>query len=191
MRSHHPPLRPYARAILAGLTVFAALGWSVAQAKPFILLRSVGDARMIIDPSAIEADAGGATRRMWTVTVQGNILNEAPPQPGYVRALNEYDCAGRKSRWRSFTAFSRAGDVLLSRDNASGDWTDVTSTSGTLGEWRVACGLSRGDSAVEADSIAKVVIALMRAFDPALAPPVRPAAALPSKTPPATGPKAP
>ena len=83
-------------------------------------------------------------------------------------------------RSESFTAFSRAGAPLLSRENAEPAWSDVTPTSGTLGEWRVACGYSAGDSAIEADSVAKVVIALMRAWDPppVIAPP-KPAAPTP------------
>jgi hypothetical protein len=187
------PIRPHSRhlgkgAVLAGLAIVAAFAPGGAQARPFYLLRSVADARMIIDPAGIEIVAGGPVRRMWTVTVQANIANETPPQPGYVRALNEYDCAAQKTRWRSFSVFSRAGGVLLKKENNSPDWTDVTPASGTIGEWRVACGYSSGDSAVEADSIAKVVIALMRAFDPMPAPTVAPA---PKAALPAVRPKAP
>uniref|UniRef100_UPI0025E4819C hypothetical protein n=1 Tax=uncultured Phenylobacterium sp. TaxID=349273 RepID=UPI0025E4819C len=46
------------------------------------------------------------------------------------------------------------------------DWTDVRQTGGALVEWRVACGESTGDSVIAADGIAKVVIALMRSWDP-------------------------
>lgn len=178
--------RTLAGAALAGLTAAALLAPAVAQARPFYLLRSVAGSRVIIDPAAIDTVVDSPVRRMWTVTVQPNILNETPPQPGYVRALNEYDCAGQKTRWRSFSVFSRAGGVLLSRENTSGEWADVTIASGTLSEWRVACGYSTGDTAVEGESIAKVVIALMRAFDPP-APVVAPA---PRPAPPALKPKA-
>jgi hypothetical protein len=136
-----------------------------AQARPFYMLRAVGDARAIVDPAAIERLDGGPVRRMWLVTVQGNILNETPPQPGYVRALNAYDCVAQTSRWEKFTAFSRAGQALLSRENTDPAWTPVTAENGMLGEWRVACGFSVGDSVVEAETIAKVVVALMRTYD--------------------------
>ncbi len=151
---------------LAGLGLVAALVAGAAEARPFLVLRAPAEAVMIIDPSGIEPVPGGAVRRMWTVTVQRNILNETPPQPGYVRALNEYDCDGQKTRWKSFTAFSRAGAPLVSRDNPDVAWSEVTPLSGALGEWRVACGYSAGDSVIAADSVAKVVIALMRAWDP-------------------------
>lgn len=151
---------------LSGIGLAAALGGGAAHARSFLVLRAPAQAWMIVDPTGIEAVPGGTVRRMWTVTVQRNILNETPPQPGYVRALNEYDCAAQKTRWKTFTAFSRAGTPLVSRDNPDPAWSDVTATSGTMGEWRVACGYSSGDSAIEADTVAKVVIALMRAWDP-------------------------
>ena len=161
-------------AAVGGLALAAGFCVGGAQARSFLLLRAPGDARMIVDPAGIEQAPDTPVRRMWTVTVQRNILNETPPQPGYVRALNEYDCAAQKTRWKTFTAFSRAGAPLVSRDNKETAWSDVTPTSAALAEWRVACGHSSGDSAIEADSVAKVVIALMRAWDPptlALPPP--------------------
>lgn len=184
---------PFARrhlAVAAGLVVAAVTG-ETAQARAFAVLRAPAQAWMIIDPAAIERDSAGPVRRMWTVTVQRNILNETPPQPGYVRALNEYDCAAQKTRWKTFTAFSRAGTPLVSRDNRDPAWIDVPTVGGAMGEWRVACGYSSGDSTVEAESVAKVVIALMRAWDPpaAAAVPVRPKPVLAVKPKPAAKPK--
>ena len=187
---------------ILGLALAFGFGAGPVQAKPFYLMRGLGGARIIIDPAVIEPVLDTPVRRMWTVTVQANIMNETPPQPGYVRALNEYDCAAQKSRWRSFTVFSRSGAILISRENSAGDWVDATPASGANGEWRVACGYSTGDSALEADGIAKVVIALMRGFDPpsaaAAAPPVAtatrkvaPPVSKPKQAPPAVKPKAP
>ena len=175
---------------VASLALALAFGFGPVQAKPFYLMRGLGGARMIIDPGAIEPVLDTPVRRMWTVTVQANIMNETPPQPGYVRALNEYDCTAQKTRWRSFTVFSRSGTVLVSRDNPAEDWVDAMPASGSYGEWRVACGYSSGDSAVAADGIAKIVIALMRGFDPPrTATPIRPPAARLNKLPPAAKPK--
>ena len=157
-----------------------ALAGSAAQAQPYYVLRSSGDARTIIDPAAIEQVPGGAVRKTWTVTVQRNIVSGSPAQPGYVRSINEYDCAQQTMRWRSFSAYSRSGAPLVSRKNPSQAWEAVTPKSGTLVEWRVVCGLSAGDSVVTADSVAKLVVAQMAAFD---APPA------PSVPPPKPGPK--
>jgi hypothetical protein len=148
---------------------------SPAQAGAYAVLRAAGDARIIIDPTAVEQVPGGAVRRAWTVTVQRNIASSPPPQPGYVRSANEYDCAAQTMRWRTFSAYARSGELLVSRKNPSDAWTPVTAADGALGEWRVVCGLSSGDSVMAADSVAKLVVALMASFDvPAEAPP-RPA----------------
>ena len=141
-----------------------------AHAQPYYVLRATGDARTIIDPAAIAPIAGTAIRQTSTVTVQRNMVNGSPPQPGYVRSVNEYDCANQAMRWRSFAAFSRSGAPLVSRQNPSQAWEAVTPTSGTLVEWRVVCGLSGGDSVMSADSVAKLVVALMAAFDAPPAP---------------------
>jgi hypothetical protein len=155
-----------------------------AAAKTFTLLRSAGASRIIIDPAGVEQAPGTSVRRVWTVTVQPNMIAGPPPQPGYVRSQNEYDCAAGTMRWRSFTAFSRSGTELVTRKNPSQDWIAVTPTAGSLGEWRVVCGVSRGDSAVEADTVAQLVVALMAAFDPAPALPI-PTAPPPKATKPA------
>ena len=175
--------RTFQAGLAAGL--FAALtnlGWAEpVGARTFYVLRTLGDAWMIVDPTGIETGDAPTQKRMWTVTIQPNILNETPPQPGYVRALNEYDCATQKTRWRSFTVFSRSGGPLMNRENASPEWVDTTVGSSALVEWRVACGYSTGDSAISADSTAQVVIALMRAWDPP--------AVVAVAAPPATAPK--
>jgi len=171
--------RPSRFAGSLAIAALLALAGSAAQAQPYYVLRASGDARTIIDPAGIEQVPGGAVRKVSTVTVQRNIANSPPPQPGYVRSLNEYDCAAQTMRWRSFSVYSRSGELLASRDNPSQAWAAVTPTSGALVEWRVVCGQSAGDSVMVADSVAKLVVALMAAFDqPSPAAP-RPAAARP------------
>ena len=169
MRTPHSySRRTFQLGLAVGLfATLTSLGWAgPVGARTFYVLRTLGDAWMIVDPTGIETGDAATQKRMWTVTVQPNILNETPPQPGYVRALNEFDCATQKTRWRSFTVFSRSGGRLMDRENASPEWVDTTAGSSTLVEWRVACGYSTGDSAISADSTAQVVIALMRAWDP-------------------------
>src|SRR5438128_9496198 len=126
MRTNRPVI-----SMIAGLAMAAGLGAGAADARSFLVVRTQPDAWMIVDPDGIETVPGGQVRRMWTVTVQRNILNDDPPQPGYVRALNEYDCETQKLRWTRFTAFSRNGETLLTRENASKDWTDVNAASNT------------------------------------------------------------
>ncbi|WP_293682050.1 hypothetical protein, partial [uncultured Phenylobacterium sp.] len=89
-------------ALAAGVSLLG----TAAEAGSFYVLSAGPDAWTIVDPASIETLPGSPVRRMWTVTVQRNILGEAPAQPGYVRALNEYDCAAQKLRWNRFTAFS-------------------------------------------------------------------------------------
>jgi len=178
MTERRPPRIAGSLAIAALL----ALAGAAAQAQPYFVLRASGDARTIIDPASIEQVPGGAVRRVWTVTVQRNIASSPPPQPGYVRSLNEYDCAAQTMRWRTFSAYSRSGELLATRNNPSQAWDAVTPAAGTLVEWRVVCGLSGGDSAVVADSVAKLVVALMAAFDRPPAPAPKP----PAPKPPAT-----
>jgi hypothetical protein len=167
--------RPFRIARTLTAAAILALAAFAAQAQPYYVLRANGDARTIIDPSAIEQVPGGAVRKTWTVTVQRNLVGGSAPQPGYVRSVNEYDCAQQTMRWRNFTAYSRSGSPLASRTNPSQDWEAVTPRSGALVEWRVVCGLSAGDSVVSAASVAKLVVALMAAFD---LPPAAPAPAI-------------
>jgi hypothetical protein len=143
------------------------LAGSPAVARPFILLRAAGS-WIVIDRSAIEK--AGDIRRGAVVTVQSNILDGSPPQPGYVRTTSEYDCGKRDVRWRSFSAFSRTGSLLVRRDNPQNDWAPASASAETLAALRVVCGEFDGDAAISANGIADVVIALLQAYDPAPAP---------------------
>lgn len=157
--------------ICAAVTAAGLTAAGAAQAQTFYLLRPSADTRTVIDPADILQAPGSAVRRVATVTVQRSITSESPPQPGYVRSVNEYDCTAKTMRWLSFAAFSRSGAQLATRANPSKAWEAVTPTSGTLAEWRLVCGLSAGDSAVTAASVAEVVVALMASFDATPAPP--------------------
>lgn len=158
---------------LAALAAGAALA-GAAEARPFLALKNGANAWTLIDPATVEVLPDGA-RRTWTVTVQRNILDGDPPQPGYVRTLNEYDCIRRTARWRSLSVYSRTGSLLVSQENKSADWLPASASGETLVALRVVCGESQGDSVLDAGSIGSVVIALMQGFDAvprAVAPPV-------------------
>ena len=68
------------------------------------VIRRTEDAWTVMDPTAIEKVPGGPIRRAYSVTVRRNLLNGGPPQPGYVRTLNEFDCDAMKFRQRNFMA---------------------------------------------------------------------------------------
>jgi hypothetical protein len=148
-----------------------------ATATGFLVIRRSTEAWTLIDPSAIERTAGSPVLRTYSVTVRRNLLNGGPPQPGYVRTLSEYDCLARRTRWRSFTIYSRFGAVVLKQDNPDpafalpvpGSEEDIT--------LRVVCDGGGGGSVVAASSLGQLVIGLMRAWDePAPLPPgVKPA----------------
>lgn len=139
---------------------------AAGHARPFFVLRPSADVWLIVDPTAREAGAASGIQKMWVVTVQRNITTGEPAQAGYVRSLNEYDCEGDRVRWRSFDAFLRDGSPVLSRKNESEDWEAATTNPARLVELRIACGRSSGDSVVEAESVAKLVIAVIRTWDP-------------------------
>jgi hypothetical protein len=157
-------MRPATR--LAIVTAAALLAAAPASARTFLVVQSGADGWTLLDEQTIEAVPGTPYRRAWTVRVQRNILDGDPPQPGYVRTLSEYDCAGRQARWREFTAFSRAGATLVTRTNPSTEFTDVSQPFDVLAAYRIVCEGSAGNSVVSAESLAKVVIALMGSWDP-------------------------
>lgn len=162
---------------LAGAVTFAALAAPEAQARTFYVIQSGADGWTVMDPDAIEVLDGGKVRRAWTVRIQRNITNGQPAQPGYVRSLNEYACADYRMRWREFSAFSRSGALLLSKVNPNPEWGPVAESADTRAEYRVVCeGVGEG-SVISADSVAKVVIALMGSWDPPPASPPSAAAA--------------
>jgi hypothetical protein len=176
---------------LIRLRIFAAaaaatlLASSSAQAKIFYITQSGADAWTVMDASGIETTPGSPVRKAWAVRVQRNILSGNPPTPGYVRTLTEYDCDAQRTRWREFSAFSRSGGLLVSKVNPQPEWGPANEAADTYAAYRVVCEGVGGGAVVSADSVAKVVINLMSAWDPPPEPfaPITPAAA----TPPAKG----
>ncbi len=165
-------------AVLAGLALTA----TPALARTFYVIQSSADAWTVMDAQGIEPVAGTAFRKAWAVRVQRNILSGDPPQPGYVRTLTEYDCQQNRTRWREFTAFSRSGATLVSKVNPNPEWGPADEASDTYAAYRVVCEGVGGGAVVSADSVAKVVISLMGAWDPppALADGPAPAAGKPA-----------
>jgi hypothetical protein len=154
------------RLATAALAATIALAPAAAQAKMFYVLQSGPDAWTVMDPDAIEKTPGSQIRKAWTVRVQRNILSGDPPQPGYVRTLTEYDCETERTRWREFSAFSRAGGLLVSKVNPQPDWGSAIDAYDTYVGYRIICEGIGGGSVVSADSVAKIVINLMGSWDP-------------------------
>lgn len=175
------------RLATAALAAAVLLAPAAAEAKMFYVLQSGPDAWTVMDPDAIEKTPGSPIRKAWSVRVQRNILSGDPPQPGYVRTLTEYDCDTERTRWREFSAFSRAGGLLVNKVNPRPDWGSAIDAYDTYVGYRIICEGIGGGSVVSADSVAKIVINLMGSWDPPagvfapIAPPPTPA----SKTPPA------
>ncbi len=172
---------------LIRLRIFAAaaaatlLASGSAQAKTFYITQSGADAWTVMDASGIETTPGSPVRKAWAVRVQRNILTGNPPTPGYVRTLTEYDCDAQRTRWREFSAFSRSGGLLVSKVNPQPEWGPANEATDTYAAYRVVCEGVGGGAVVSADSVAKVVINLMSAWDPPPEPfaPITPAAAKP------------
>ena len=155
-----------ARPILAFLTAAALLMAAPAYARTFYVVRSGANAWTVMDADSIERILDTSVLRAWSVTVQRNILSPGqPPQPGYVRTLNEYDCAAHRTRWITFSAFSRGGGLLMTRANPTPDWGPSDEADDTQSGYRVVCEGVGGGAVVAADSLAKVVIGLMSAWD--------------------------
>jgi hypothetical protein len=156
---------------------------SAARAATFVVIRSGTDAWTVIDPGAVVRDPNSQRLSAWSVTVQRNLTNSVPPQPGYIRSLNEYDCAERRIRWRSFAAYSRFGSMVMKSDNAAVDWAPAPGGSEGDAGLRVLCDGVGGGAVVSAPSMTKLVLNLMQAWDApveqAVAPP-RPAPAKPA-----------
>lgn len=175
------------RPLIAVLALAAASLATAAQARTFYVVQSGPDAWTVMDPEGIERVDGGNVRKAWDVRVQRNILTGTPPQPGYVRTLSEYDCEADRTRWREFTAYSRSGGLLISKVNPNPEWGPANEASDTYAAFRVICRGGGGGSVVSADTVAKVVIGLMGAWDP----PATPVAAIPAPKPAVPATKAP
>jgi hypothetical protein len=152
-------------AALAGLAT-VALG-TAALGGSYYVVQSGADAWTVIDPQGVETLSNeGPVRRAWAVRVQRNITTGEVPVPGYVRTLSEYDCGANLVRWTEFTAFSRTGATLVSQRNPNPEWNPPTNASDIYNAFRLVCRRSGGGSSVvSAESVAKVVISLMAAWD--------------------------
>jgi hypothetical protein len=131
------------------------------------VIRRTEDAWTVMDPAAIEKVAGGPIRRAYSVTVRRNLLNGGPPQPGYVRTLNEFDCDAMKFRWRTFTIFNRFGAVVVKQDNADLAYMALGRGSEEEDIFRTVCDGGGGGSVVAAPSLGLLVIGLMQGWDEA------------------------
>jgi hypothetical protein len=152
-----------ARAWLAAFVLFAA---APAQAAVYAVVRATPDEVTVINPAGIEpADAG--VRRAWSVTVKKSLVSGGPPQPGYVRTLNEYDCAQRRMRWTSFAAYSRFGALVMQKDNPDAAWTPADDLKDAQIGLVAVCDGGGRNGVVAAGSVSELVMALMRSFDEA------------------------
>ena len=161
-----------------------------ARAAVFAMMRAQPDAITVMDPAAVEAVPGSDTlRRAFSVTVQKTLVSDGPQQPGYVRTLNEYDCAARMIRWKSFSVYSRFGDLVIHKDNADPAWSPTPPGSEAEASTRLVCDHANKWSAVAATSLSQLVIGLMQAWDEAAPlPPLQPVKPLPPLKKPAAKP---
>lgn len=158
-------LRTRLRPILPA--VCAALAATPAAASVYAVVQSSPDEVTVLDPAGIETIPGGDWRRASSVAVKRNLVTGGPPQPGYVRTVNDYDCAGRRIRWRSFFVYSEFGALILHKDNADLVWQSADSDAGL----RTVCGDTHGEASVSASSLPQLVIGLMRTWQDAAPPP--------------------
>jgi hypothetical protein len=164
-----------ARTRLAGVLTFAgvaaalcaASGAGGARAAVYSVLQSAPDVVTVLDPAAIETVGATAVRRAWSVSVKRSLTTGAPQQPGYVRTLNEYDCVGRRIRWKTFHVYSRFGETVMKKDNADDEWNPAPDEGEGGRAFKVVCDGSTGGSVVAAQSVSKLVITLMQSWDEA------------------------
>ena len=149
------------------LTACVALfGAPAARASLYAVIRSDADVVSVLNPQTVES-LGGKLHRAWDVSVHRSIVSGGPQQPGYVRTLNEYDCAGRRIRWRSLTVYSRFGATILQKDNADAAWNPIDDGSEGDAALRVICDGAGRSGMVSAPSVSQLVLALMRTWDEA------------------------
>jgi hypothetical protein len=168
------------------LALVAACASGPAGAAVYAMVRADPDAITLMDPSAVEAVPGAAElRRAYSVTVQKNLVSGGPQHPGYVRTLNEYDCAGRRVRWKTFSVYSRFGDLVIHKDNADETWQPAPPGSEAEASTRLVCDHANKWAGMAATSLSQLVITLMQAWDDAAPlPTLRPARpTAPPKTP--------
>ena len=159
MRRAHP------RLILVFGAAAALAAPAAAQAAVFVVLSSAPDTVSLLDPATIQTLGPDTLRRAWSVSVKKALASGGPPQPGYVRTLNDYDCLTRQVRWRTFQVYSRYGDLVMTQDNHAPDWTPTSDLEGVAG-LRVVCDHAAGASVVSGPSMAQLVLSLMQGWDP-------------------------
>lgn len=158
----------------AGLALLALA--PKAWAGAYAIVRSQPDTITVMDPAGVEPVPGNdRLRQAWSVSVQRNLVSGGAPQPGYVRTLSQYDCAGRTVRWKSFAAFSRFGAPLMSQENKDDGWKPVAANSEEDAAIRLVCDRQNRWAAVSAQSLSQLVLSLMQAWDPQPAAPPDPA----------------
>ena len=131
------------------------------------VIRRTEDSWTVMDPAAVERVAGGPIRRTYSVVVRRNLLNGGPPQPGYVRTLNEFDCEAYKVHWRTFTIYNRFGAVVVKQDNADPAFKALERGSDEEAIFKTVCDGAGGGSVVSAPSLGLLVIGLMQGWDEA------------------------
>ncbi len=150
------------------LAVAGLAGPPAARAAVFSVVRSEPDTITLMDPAAVEAVPGaGNLRRAYSVTVQKTLVSDGPQQPGYVRTLNEYDCAARTIRWKSFSVYSRFGELVIKKDNVDQSTKQAPQGVEAGVSMRLVCDRVSPSSAVAAASLSQLVIGLMKAWDDA------------------------
>ena len=162
-----------AAGVATAATLATASLATAAQAAVYQVVQSGPDEITVLDPAAVEPIPGASRQfRAWSVNVKRVLVEGGPKQPGYVRALSDYDCAAKKVRWRSFTAYSRFGSVVMRQDNLQPDWAGSATDPGL----KAVCADAAGRSAVSAASMTQLVLSLMQAWDEAAPlPPLQPA----------------
>ena len=150
--------------LILSLTLACGLAATPAAGAAFTIIRSGPEQVTVVDPAGVERLAGDV-RRASSITVQKNLITGGPPQPGYVRTLNEYDCQAQTARWRNFSVYSRFGKLVLHKDNADLAWTPVAKDPELRVAFRLICdGVDSGE-VYTASSIGAVVLALMQSWD--------------------------
>jgi hypothetical protein len=169
------------RLILALAATIVALCANGARAATFDVIRSGPDAVTLLDPTAVEAVAGTGVRRARSVSIQRNLVSGGPQRPGYVSTLNEYDCGQWAIRWKSFSVYSRFGDLVLHKDNPDAAWGPIDNRNFEAAAGaRIVCDGGAAGSVYTGDTIGQVVLAVMQAWDAAAPmPPLQPVRPLP------------
>ena len=150
----------------------------------FRILASDADSITVVDPTGVRFDGQTRLFSAWTVAIKRKLTDEDAAQPGYVRTLNEYDCVRRQFRWRTVMVYSRFGALVLQMDNTNSDWLSGYQPAGQDAGLRAVCDEATS-GAVSANSMAELVISLMRSWDPPGVEPLTPTIPLAPKAAPA------